>query len=197
MRNEICMTILFILFSFIIGPFTASAHGNEEHEASDSQIRSLFKGDIAPDFSLTNQAGVEMKLEDMKGKPVFITFIYTSCPDVCPIILKDLDKIADTLWWWRRRKLQHLAITVDPEVDTPAVLKQHAKDLDLDMSKVNLLTGKPETIKRVLNNYGVATFKDKETGDVGHPLFGYLVDEEGIVEEVIRLSRLINLFPQK
>ena len=190
------MTLLFILFSFMIGLFTASAHGNEEDKASDSQIRYLVEGDKAPDFSLTDETGAELRLKDLEGKPVFITFIYTSCPDVCPLILKDLDKIEETLWWWRRSKLQHLVITVDPVVDTPAILKKYSMDLDLDTSKVHLLTGKPETLKKVLSNYGVATFKDKETGAIGHPLLGYIVDEEGKVEEVIRLSKFLNLFPE-
>ena len=187
------MIILFIFLSLLIGPFASSAH---ENEGDNSQIRYLLKGDKAPDFNLTDESGTEFRLKDLKGKPMFITFIYTSCPDVCPLILKDLDKIGETLWWWRRRKLQHLAITVDPEVDTPAVLKKYSIDLDLDTSKIHLLTGKPETIKKVLINYGVATFKDKETGAVGHPLLGYIVDEKGKVEEVIRLSKFLNLFPE-
>ncbi len=180
----------------MIGPFTASAHENEGDKASDSQIRYLVEGDKAPDFNLTDETGAEFRLKNLKGKPVFVTFIYTSCPDVCPLILKDLDKIKETLWWWRRRKLRHLAITVDPEVDTPAVLKQYTKNLDLDTSKIHLLTGKPETIKKVLSSYGIVTFKDKETGAVGHALLGYLINEEGKVEEVIRLSKFLNLFPE-
>jgi cytochrome oxidase Cu insertion factor (SCO1/SenC/PrrC family) len=194
MKAPVTSIIVFMtLLGLLSAPLTISAHEDEGDRVPPPPY--LVEGDKAPDFSLTDQAGKEFRLKDLQGKPVFITFIYTSCPDVCPLIVKDLGKIEQKLWWWRRNKLQHLAITVDPEVDTPVVLDTYARRLDLDSAKIHLLTGKPREVTEVLDDYRIKTLKDKETGTVAHPLLGYLIDEDGKVEEVIRLNTYMNLIP--
>jgi protein SCO1/2 len=74
------------------------------------------------DFKLTDQYGREIRLSDVKGKPVFLFFGYTNCPDICPLVLykwghtiKQLGPQAD--------RIAFIFITEDPWRDTPDVLK--------------------------------------------------------------------------
>ena len=81
-----------------------------------------------------------------------------------------------------------MAITVDPEVDTPEVLKTYAKRLEVDEQGLHLLTGKPETVKKALLDYEIATEKDKESGLVGHSVIGYTITSKGKIDKSILFS---------
>ena len=88
------------------------------------------KGELVPDFALTNQDGKPVHLDDYRGKTLLVTFIYTRCPlpDFCPRMNENFREIQKAL----REKPQSLAhvaflsISFDPEHDTPAVLKHYA-----------------------------------------------------------------------
>jgi protein SCO1/2 len=71
----------------------------------------------APDFRLTDQFGQQVSLSQFKGKPVVVTFMYTHCPDVCPLIAEKLHTVEQSLGG-DAQKVAILAISVDPKGDT-------------------------------------------------------------------------------
>jgi protein SCO1/2 len=71
----------------------------------------------APDFRLTDQFGQQVSLSQFKGKPVVVTFMYTHCPDVCPLIAEKLHTVEQSLGG-DAQKVAILAVSVDPKGDT-------------------------------------------------------------------------------
>ena len=89
----------------------------------------LTGADYAKDFELTDHNGQVRHLQDFAGKVVVIFFGYTQCPDVCPTSMAELAEIKKALGKDGDR-LQGLFVTVDPERDTPAVLKGYMGNFD-------------------------------------------------------------------
>jgi protein SCO1/2 len=135
---------------------------------------------VAPDFTLTSQDGAEVTLQAFRGKVVAVTFIYTSCPDVCPLLSDKLAGVQDELGADFGAKFAFLSITVDPEHDTPEVLKDHAEALDANLAGWSFLTGAPATVREVAHRYGVAMVPAAD-GQVDHTLLTTLVDRRGIM----------------
>jgi len=81
------------------------------------------------DFSLVDPDGRERTLADFKGKVVVMFFGYTQCPDVCPTTLTEMQQVM-TLLGSQSDKVQVLFVTVDPERDTAAILKQYVPAFD-------------------------------------------------------------------
>ncbi len=85
--------------------------------------------DYAKDFSLTDHNGKPRHLADFAGKVVVVFFGYTQCPDVCPTTMAELAEIRKSLGP-DGDKVQGLFVTVDPERDTPEVLKAYVANFD-------------------------------------------------------------------
>jgi protein SCO1/2 len=81
------------------------------------------------DFSLINPDGKVRTLADFKGKAVVMFFGYTQCPDVCPTTLTEMQQVM-TLLGPKSDKVQVLFVTVDPDRDTAAILKQYVPSFD-------------------------------------------------------------------
>ena len=100
-----------------------------------SQDKPKFKNiditgaDYAQGFQLTDENGQVRTLKDFRGKVVILFFGYTQCPDVCPTTMAELAQ-AKKLLGKEGDKLQVLFITVDPERDTPQVLKAYMANFD-------------------------------------------------------------------
>lgn len=134
----------------------------------------------APEFALISQDGKEVRLEDLRGKVVAIDFVYTSCPDVCPLLSDKLARVEDALGADFGTKVAFVSITVDPEHDTPAVLKEYAEALDADLGGWSFLTGEPAAVLKVAHRYGVAVAKAAD-GGVDHTLLTTLIDRQGVM----------------
>jgi protein SCO1/2 len=77
-------------------------------------------------------------------------------------------------------RIAFLSITVDPEHDTPAVLKEYAEALDADLAGWSFLTGQPAVVREVARRYGVAV-APAANGQVDHTLLTTLVDRQGVM----------------
>lgn len=89
-------------------------------------------GRPAPDFTLTDYRGQAISLSDFRGKVVVLTFIYTQCPDVCPVIARNLQTAYEQLPAERQDDVALVAVTVDPERDTPRALEEFSERHGLD-----------------------------------------------------------------
>lgn len=119
-------------------------------------------GDEIPDFSLVNQDGKPIRFHQYKGRALLLTFIYTRCPlpDYCPLMTKNFAEInqalkADTALY---TKTHLLSISVDPEYDKPAVLRQYGlqHNQQKDFAHWELATGSAAEVKKVAQHFGLA-----------------------------------------
>jgi protein SCO1 len=90
----------------------------------------LQPGDMVPDFAMTTQDGTTLRLSDLRGKVVALTFIFTRCPlpDFCPRMDRKFAQLAERVAAvpGRAGKIRLLSVSFDPEHDTPAILEKHA-----------------------------------------------------------------------
>jgi protein SCO1 len=93
--------------------------------------RRLEIGDPVPDFAMTSQDGQTVKLSDLRGHVVVLTFIYTRCPlpDFCPLMDKKFSDLAQRIGVFpaRANKIRLISLSFDPEHDTPDLLRKHAQ----------------------------------------------------------------------
>jgi protein SCO1/2 len=132
----------------------------------------------APPFALTAQDGRKVALADLRGKVVAVTFIYTQCPDICPLLTQKMAQVQDELGAAFGAKIAFVSITLDPEHDTPAVLKDYAEAWGAKPGAWLFLTGSAAAIRDVTRRYGVF-FAKKEDGSVDHTQLTSLVDASG------------------
>lgn len=140
-------------------------------------------GDIGGPFTLVDTAGRTVTEKDVLTKPSLVYFGYTFCPDVCPL---DMARTAEAVDILEERGLdvQPVFISIDPERDTPEVLKDFAENLH---PKMVGLTGTPDQVKAASLAY--KTYYKKQEGDdpqfylMDHSTFTYLVlPETGFVD---------------
>jgi protein SCO1/2 len=132
----------------------------------------------APAFSLTTQEGAQLALQDLRGKVVAVTFIYASCADTCPLLTAKLAGLQARLGTDFGAKVFFVAITVDPERDTPQVLKRYAQAHGANLSGWVFLTGTPAEIQQVARQYGIY-YKKRPRGEVDHTFLTSLIDHRG------------------
>ena len=132
----------------------------------------------APPFTLTSQDGKPVALADLRGKVVAVTFIYTACPDICPMLTQKMVDVQGELGAEFGAKIAFVSISLDPGHDTPAVLKDYAQFWGAKLDGWSFLTGSLEAVRDVTRRYGVF-FSKKEDGSVEHSQLTSLVDAEG------------------
>jgi protein SCO1/2 len=139
----------------------------------------LTGADYAKDFKLTDHNGVVRSMKDFKGKIVVMFFGYTQCPDVCPTSMTELAQ-AKQLLGKDGDKLQGLFVTVDPERDTPQLLKAYMANFDPTFLA---LRGTPEELAAMARDYKV--FYKKVEGKtptsytMDHSAASYVYDTQG------------------
>src|ERR1700691_4354204 len=107
-----------------------------------------------PDVTLTNQYGKPVALDALKGKPLLVSFIHTSCKGVCELMTAKMKAVAADLGA-NGTKVTMVSISTDLEEDEPAQLMTYAKKEYIADDGFVLLTGKPGAVKRVLALYRV------------------------------------------
>jgi protein SCO1 len=139
-------------------------------------------GDAIPDFTLTDQTGAKVRLSQFRGQPVAVTFVYTRCPiaTACPLTVARFSKIDAGLKKENFGAL--LCVTVDPENDTPAALKDYAARIGADPSRWKFLTGDPRAVAKVAEEFGVLYYPDK--AQIVHSQAVAIVDPEGRLANV-------------
>jgi protein SCO1/2 len=134
----------------------------------------------APEFTLTSQDNAQVALADLRGKVVAVTFIYTLCVDTCPVLTPMMSFIQDQLGADFGAKIAFVSITVDPERDTPKVLKEYAQAFGANLAGWSFLTGPPDAIRDVTRRYRVFASKSAD-GNVDHTFLTSIVDRRGIL----------------
>ena len=139
--------------------------------------RGVDVGEEIPDFALIDQTGKTVRLSQMRGEPVAVTFVYTRCPiaTACPLTTAKFSKLDAMLEKEPAGRL--FVITVDPEKDTPAVLAQYARKAGADPERWKFLTGTPKDVADVASRFGVLYYPER--GQVIHTQAVAVVDPRG------------------
>ncbi len=179
--NKACKNFVFLLAMLTLA---ACQPGRQGNEAEGSAEGDLVGARIGGEFALTDQNGKTVHWADFAGKYRIVYFGYTYCPDVCPL---DLTRIMAGYRLLEKAdpagaaKVQPIFITVDPERDTPAVIKSYVAAFH---PKLIGLTGTPEQIEAVKKEFVVVSGKEgdpKATQDylVNHSRTPFLFGPDG------------------
>jgi protein SCO1/2 len=148
------------------------------HETPRGAAGTLLASAIGGPFRLVDQNGKTVTEADLKGKWSLVYFGYTHCPDACPTALNDIAIALDELGP-QRNAVRPVFVTVDPERDTPAVLKSYVTAFD---APILALSGTPEEIAQAAKGYRVYYAKHPEAGgdySMDHSSVIYVMDPEG------------------
>lgn len=141
---------------------------------------------IGGPFKLVAGDGRTVTDADMKGEPFLVFFGYTHCPDVCPATLAE---ISDVLSKMPGKPVKALFITIDPERDSAAVMKDYVSNFD---PRIIGLTGDRAAIDQVEKAYRVYARKAPQAGGdytMDHSAIVYLMDSQGRFVEAFNLDR--------
>ena len=112
-------------------------------------------------FELVNQDSVNVNFPiDFRGQYVVMGFVYTNCPDICPLITQNLIKIQKDLGY--PANVQFLGVSFDPKRDTPEVLHRYKEVFKVD-DNVNFLTGEPTIVQTFMDSVRVRTQESMRT----------------------------------
>ncbi|TQF30142.1 SCO family protein [Bradyrhizobium sp. UNPA324] len=143
---------------------------------------------IGGPFQLTDQNGKAVTDKSLKGKPTLIFFGYTHCPDVCPTSLFEISEVLRAMGK-DADKVNAIFISVDPERDTPATMKEYLSSFDPHLEG---LSGDPAVTAKVITSYRVYAKKvPTKDGDytMDHTALIYLMDRDGRFVSPFNLKR--------
>ena len=140
-----------------------------------------------PDFRFTNQDGRPFGSSELNGHVWIAGFMFTSCPDVCPILtekLRGLQRRVQT----KAKSVQFVSISVDPTTDTPARLTAYANQHHADTRSWNFLTGPQEALAQVIVEGFKQRLEQPKDNPLGilHGTHFVLVDPRGMVRGFYR-----------
>ena len=180
--NNITNNVKMILLAGLLALVAACNPAPEGSNSADAEPP-LAGARIGGPFTLTNQDGGRTSESQFKGQYRIIYFGYSYCPDVCPVDLANLMlglKQAETENPELAKKIQPIFISIDPERDTPAVLKQYVSAFH---PRLIGLTGTPEEIADVAKKYLIVYNIRKDEGSseylVDHSRQAYLFGPDG------------------
>lgn len=168
------------LWAFIIG--IASLHLIKEMSLRNRHAPPPMV--IVDDWKLTDQNGHEIKKTDLEGRVVIADFFFTSCPSICPKLTDAMKELYER-FKDKSSNVSFMSISVDPETDTPEVLKKFMQKNDIDHANWHCLTGtKQEIYKVVVENMRVHMGEKQEIAgtenyDIPHLAHLALFDQKG------------------
>jgi protein SCO1 len=133
--------------------------------------------DYLPPVPLIDQNGKSILLNSLKGKPVLVGFIHTSCKGVCEMMTAKMRQVAEGLGRQFNSSVTMVSISTDPDDDSPAQLLKYAKAQNVDAEGYLFLTGTQQQIDRLLRLYHVPEEGPDET--TVHVLDFFLVAPDG------------------
>ena len=159
----------------LVAILTLSACGDRE---ARGDYPAANGNNCLPDVSLIDQHGSAVSLASLKGKPVLIDFIYTSCASTCPMLTAKMAAIAHQLGPALGAGVTIVSISLDPEHDTPADLAKYAKSHDADGPGWIFLTGPPAQIDQVLDAFKLRRTREGD-GTITHSISAFLLGPDG------------------
>jgi protein SCO1/2 len=163
MRGSLALAALVV----VVAAGAARAGGGFDGPTVEHPVR-------VPDFALRDQNGRMVRLSAQRGRVVLLTFLYTHCPDVCPLTAAYLDRGARGF-----PAVRVLAVSVDPRGDTRAAVGRFVRSHHLG-AEFHFLTGSRDALRAVWSAYGVTSTSKADGRTVtSHTLYTLLIDQNG------------------
>ena len=173
----LALLVVLVIAIFSLRNDTGGA-ANTNPTTSQSNLQGTNLGSTpAPDFLLKDQFGNSISLSQFKGKPVVLTFLYTHCPDVCPLTAEKIHTTMQSLG----NNAQHiavLAVSMDPKGDTASAAQNFAKVHKLG-NYFYYLIGTHNELAPVWALYSVDAQAATSSGTVNHSSAIYVIDKQG------------------
>jgi protein SCO1 len=174
--------IVLVLVVIVGGGILLHSHTQAANPSSSSRtLQGTLLNDPAPAFTLRDQTGASVSLAALRGRPVVLTFLYTHCPDVCPLTAEKLHTTAQSLGA-DAAKVSWLAVSIDPSGDTPASAAAFVAAHHLT-GRLQFLLGSASQIGPIWNAYHIPVQPEPAVSGkptvVDHLLGLYLIDGTG------------------
>lgn len=117
-----------------------------------------------PPLKLRNYLGQPVNIDSYRGKPVLITFVYTHCPDVCPLMISNLRVAQNLMGAGGPQKAQVIAVSVDSKGDTPKTVRAFLEAHEMT-GRMQYLIGSQQELARVWKAWGVGSERDAKDPD--------------------------------
>ena len=200
--SYIGIAFIILVFGIIFIPKIVDRITNDDivrnESRSDQAKKKTFTSDLAflningepkkvPAFSFTDQNGNIITNKDYEGKVYVIEFFFTTCPTICPRMNKNLVQVQNQF-----KDFENFGVasfTINPEYDTPEILKAYADNYGITNPNWHMLTGDQEKIYKLANQgFNLYTAKDDEVaGGFEHSGNFALIDKNGYIR-----SRVVN-----
>jgi len=189
MKNKSYIGISLVILVFgIWAVYNIQSRVNRDNVVEDKLNEATKKGETsdklyvvgkAPDFKLTDQNNKPISNKDYQNKAYVVEFFFTTCPTICPKMNANMLEVEKM--FFGNPNFGIASITIDPEHDTPKVLKDHAELLGVKSSNWHFLTGDKEYIYSLANK-GFKVYAGenvKANGGFEHQGYFALVDKDG------------------
>ena len=186
---------LVLLLAIVAGVLTQVIHGPAAFKApggsaatQTSRYEGLTVGNpkTAPPLVLKNYLGATVNIDHYRGKAVLVTFLYTHCPDICPLITSKLHTAVSEMSASERSEVQIIAVSVDPRGDTPTTVAQFLADHGMT-GKMKYLIGSASALGAVWSHWGIGS--KREAGDP------QLVSHTALVYGITAKGRIVTIYP--
>jgi protein SCO1/2 len=203
-RIQKTVFILVALIALVVG-LTVSKVLNSQRQLDPTQLLDagivlLPQSRTVPALSLTDQDGEAVQMDELKGQWTLLFFGYTFCPDICPTTLAELRQLNGMLPDAVRAELRTILVSVDPNRDTPAQLKEYLGYFNAGFQG---LTGPLDDIQSLANGVGIPFIPgdtSKENYTVDHSgnlvLIGPDGRQRGFIRAPLRVQKLAEQLPE-
>jgi protein SCO1/2 len=156
-----------------VGGSSAQQSQAKQAKAADFDAQALLSPPSkAPPLALHNYLGQAVNIDSYRGKAVLVTFLYTNCPDICPLIASNLRVTQNLMGPKESSKAQIIAVSVDPRGDTPKAVAAFLKTHEMT-GRMQYLIGSAPELAKVWKAWGVGSERD-----AGQPQF---VNHSGLI----------------
>ena len=177
LESKISKFFIAALVVIAVRPTVVFAHMPIPPKSPSEIGRRVVKTAVA-DFKLIDQNGKSFQFSGKRGNLVLATFIFTACPDVCPLLTAKFAAIQRALDDKKFKDYWLLSITTDPEQDSAAALKDYANRFKADLTHWSFLTGTRPELTKAWKAFGVNVTRT-EAGQVFHTALTTLIDRRG------------------
>ncbi len=173
--------IVLVLIVVVGGAIVLRNHTEAATPPQSRTLQGTLLNDAAPAFTLRDQTGAEVSLAALRGRPVVLTFLYTHCPDACPLTAEKLHTAAQALGA-DAAKVSWLAVSIDPTGDTPASATAFVAAHHLT-GRLQFLLGSASQVSPIWDAYHIPVQPEQAVPGqptvVDHLLGLYLIDKTG------------------
>jgi protein SCO1/2 len=174
--------VRYLALIILVGLVSGCGGASKSSSSTSTSAKLRAPGELqppapSPDFALRDSTGELVRLSQFRGKAALLTFIYTHCPDVCPLIVAQLRNALLRLGP-QASKVQIVAVSVDPKGDTPKTVKKFLTAHHMT-GRMEYLIGSLKQLAPVWKPYGIEVQATPERREVGHTGIVYGITASG------------------